>query len=203
LTLAAAPSAVAAASPSGGGSIATTPTNATTSTTSTSSTASTGGAGIGAGPAPLSTVVRPIVPGSVAQIKNGIAYAPSYAPVAVQQAIWAGNRIRTKPYVWGGGHAAFVASGYDCSGSVSYVLHAAGLLKTPFDSSDLMQWGEKGIGRWITVYTNPGHAFIEIAGIRFDTSAEADPHPARGSGPRWRPLFLNPPGFMARHPLGF
>ena len=214
MALAAAPSAVASggaappsgggASPSGGGSTPTTPTtNSATSTTSTSSAANSGGVGVGAGPAPLSTVVHPIVPGSVAEIKNGIAYAPSYAPAAVQQAIWAGNQIRTKPYIWGGGHSAFVASGYDCSGSVSYVLHAAGLLKTPFDSSDFMHWGQRGIGRWITVYTNPGHAFVEIAGIRFDTSAEADPHPATGTGPRWRPLFLQPSGFMARHPLGF
>jgi len=214
LVLAAAPSAVASGgvvSPSGGGTPpsgsgstpATPTTNSTTSGGSTTSTSNSGGAGVGAGPAPPTTVSHPIVPGSVAKIKNGIAYAPSYAPLAVQQAIWAGNQIRTKPYLWGGGHAAFVARGYDCSGSVSYVLHAAGLLKTPFDSSDLMLWGLKGIGRWFTVYTNPGHAFIEIAGIRFDTSAEADPHPAKGTGPRWRPLFLDPSGFMARHPVGF
>jgi hypothetical protein len=218
LALAAAPSAVAsgaATSPSGGGSspsggvtTSTTPTtnsttSTTTSTTSTGSTANSGGVGVGAGPAPLSTVAHPIVSGSFAEIKNGVAYAPAYAPVAVQQAIWAGNLIRTKPYIWGGGHAAFAARGYDCSGSVSFVLHAAGLLKTPFDSSDFMHWGQHGVGRWITVYTNPGHAFIEVAGVRFDTSGEADPHPAKGSGPRWRPLFLNPSGFTARHPLGF
>jgi hypothetical protein len=125
------------------------------------------------------------------------------APIQVQKAIWAGNQIRRKPYIWGGGHKAFKAAGYDCSGSVSFVLHAAGLLKTPFDSSDFMGWGAKGAGSWITVYTNPGHAFIEIAGIRFDTSAEADPHPTKGTGPRWRPLFLHPAGFMSRHPLGY
>jgi hypothetical protein len=66
-----------------------------------------------------------------------------------------------------------------------------------------MQWGRRGPGRWITVYTNPGHAFVEIAGVRFDTSAEADPHPPPGSGPRWRPLFADPVGFMARHPVGY
>jgi hypothetical protein len=124
------------------------------------------------------------------------------APIQVKRAIWAGDKIRKKPYIWGGGHAAFAAAGYDCSGSVSYVLHAAGLLRTPFDSSDLMSWGARGVGMWITVYTNPGHAFIEIAGIRFDTSSEADPHPPSGSGPRWRPLYPHPPGFMARHQLG-
>jgi hypothetical protein len=152
--------------------------------------------------APISTEFHPMVQGSVAIVKNGVAYAPSYAPIAVQRAIWAGNQIRHKPYIWGGGHASFNAAGYDCSGSVSFVLHAAGLLKTPMDSSDFMNWGNSGLGRWITVYTNPGHAFVEIAGVRFDTSAEADPHPAKGSGPHWRPLFEHPSGFMPRHPIG-
>ncbi len=182
----------------GGGSGTTSP------TTTTTVQAATGGAGIGAPPAPVSsTPVRPLVAGFKAKIIRGVAYAPSYAPVAVQRAIWAGNLIRTKPYIYGGGHGAFQAAGYDCSGSVSFVLHAAGLVKTPLDSSDFMSWGQSGLGHWITVYTNPGHAFVEIAGIRFDTSAEADPHPAPGSGPWWRPLFLSPSGFMARHPAGF
>jgi hypothetical protein len=146
---------------------------------------------------------HPTVPGYVAKIVNGLAYAPSLAPIQVQRAIWAGDQIRHKPYIYGGGHGSFRDAGYDCSGSVSYVLHAAGLVRQPMDSSDFMSWGQKGVGQWITVYTNPGHAFIEIAGIRFDTSAEADPHPAPGPSPRWRPLYPNPPGFMARHPLGF
>jgi hypothetical protein len=172
-------------------------------TSPTQAQAATGGAGIGAPPIPVSTPKHPLVVGFKAKIIRGVAYAPSYAPAAVQRAIWAGNQIRTKPYIWGGGHASFAAAGYDCSGSVSYVLHAAGLLGTPFDSSDFMSWGRSGLGHWITVYTNPGHAFIQIAGIRFDTSAEADPHPAPGSGPRWRPLYPSPAGFMARHPAGF
>jgi hypothetical protein len=138
----------------------------------------------------------------VAKIIRGDAYAPANAPIQVQRAIWAGNKIRTKPYVWGGGHGSFNDSGYDCSGSVSYVLHAAGLIKTPMDSSEFMGWGRGGLGRWITVYTNPGHAFVQIAGIRFDTSSEADPHPAPGSGPRWRPLYRHPAGFSSRHPSG-
>jgi hypothetical protein len=121
----------------------------------------------------------------------------------VQEAIWAGNKIRHKPYIYGGGHAAFIAAGYDCSGSVSYVLHAAGLLASPFDSSDFMKWGQKGIGQWITVYTNPGHAFVQIAGIRLDTSAEGDPHPTKGTGPRWRPIMKAIRGFMPRHPVGY
>ena len=165
--------------------------------------AATGGTGIGAPPPAPSTTSQPTVAGWKGKIVNGVAYAPSYAPLRVQKAIWAGNKIRHKPYVWGGGHAAFAASGYDCSGSVSYVLHAAGLLKTPFDSSDFMGWGKNGLGKWITVYTNPSHAFVEIAGIRLDTSAEGDPHPAKGSGPRWRPIMSSTSGFMARHPSGY
>jgi hypothetical protein len=164
---------------------------------------SSGGAGIGVPPAPPSTPSHPTVPGYLAKIVKGVAYSPSMAPIQVKRAIWAGDKIRKKPYIWGGGHATFAAAGYDCSGSVSYVLHAAGLLKTPSDSSDFMSWGVGGSGMWITVYTNPGHAFVEIAGIRFDTSAEADPHPPAGSGPRWRPLYAHPAGFMARHPNGF
>jgi hypothetical protein len=185
--LAAAPTALA----SGGG------------TAPPASTNASGGTGIGAPPPAPSTPAQPTVAGFQAKIVRGVAYAPSYAPVPVQQAIWAGNRIRTKPYIWGGGHAAFMAAGYDCSGSVSFVLHAAGLLPTPFDSSDFMGWGMSGAGHWITVYTNPGHAFVQIAGIRFDTSAEGDPHPTRGSGPRWRVTMRSTGGFMARHPAGF
>jgi hypothetical protein len=141
--------------------------------------------------------------GTVGKVIKGVAYAPSFAPIQVQRAIWAGNQIRHKPYIFGGGHGSFKDSGYDCSGAVSYVLHAAGLLDVPMDSSEFMGWGNSGLGRWITVYTNPGHAFIQIAGIRFDTSAEADPNPPPGSGPRWRPLFTRPDGFSARHPAGF
>jgi hypothetical protein len=125
------------------------------------------------------------------------------APAAVRRAIWAGNQIRTKPYVYGGGHGSFNDRGYDCSGSVSYVLHAAGLLRTPYDSGDFMRWGHGGLGQWITVYTNPGHAFVQIAGIRLDTSREADPHPAPGTGPRWRPVWNHPSGYASRHPSGF
>jgi hypothetical protein len=167
------------------------------------SSANSGGAGTAPPPPGVSTPEHPLVAGYVAKIVDGVAYAPSYAPAAVQRAIWAGNQIRHKRYIWGGGHQSFKAAGYDCSGAVSFVLHAAGLLKTPFDSSDFMTWGVKGLGQWITVYTNPGHAFMQIAGIRFDTSAEADPNPPPGTGPRWRPLFAHPRGFSARHFAGF
>jgi cell wall-associated NlpC family hydrolase len=144
-----------------------------------------------------------MVAGAVGKIIHGVAYAPSLAPIQVQRAIWAGNAIRHKPYIYGGGHGSFIDAGYDCSGSVSFVLHAAGLLSSPLDSSSFMSWGRSGVGQWMTIYTNPGHAFIEIAGIRFDTSAEGDPNPAPGSGPHWRPLMAGTAGFMARHPVGF
>ena len=120
------------------------------------------------------------MPGSRAKIIKGVAYAPSLAPRQVQEIIWAGNQIRTKPYVYGGGHGVWKDFGYDCSGSVSYVLHAARLLKTSMDSTGFESWGQSGKGQWVTVYTNPGHAFIQVAGIRFDTSAEGDPQPASG-----------------------
>ena len=165
-----------------------------------------GGASPGAG-APVGqqpgTRSHPTVPGYRAKIIHGVAYAPSMAPIQVKRAIWAGNKIRHKPYIYGGGHGSFKDAGYDCSGSVSYVLHAAGLVKTPMDSSEFMSWGRHGKGHWITVFTNPGHAFVQMAGIRFDTSAEGDPHPPPGSGPRWRPLMAHIAGFMARHPKKF
>jgi len=136
----------------------------------------------------------------VAKIIKGVAYAPSDAPSQVQRAIWAGNKIRLKPYIYGGGHGQWNDAGYDCSGSVSYVLHAAGLLKVSEASGAMESWGQQGTGQWITVYANGGHAFVEIAGIRFDTSAEQDPNPPSGTGPRWRPLMTDTSGFTARHP---
>jgi hypothetical protein len=149
---------------------------------------------------------NPTVPGMTAEVIDGLAYAPADAPLPVQEAIWAGDRIRFKPYIYGGGHGKWRDAGYDCSGSVSYVLHAAGLLKTSMDSSEFMTWGLRGAGQWMTVYTNPAHAFIQIAGIRFDTSAEGDANGwvqiPSGTGPRWRPLMTSAPGFMARHPAG-
>jgi hypothetical protein len=158
----------------------------------------TGGAQYGA------PVVPPTVPvpGGTAQLINGLAYPPADAPPQVQQAIWAANQIQGKPYVYGGGHnRAFKSSGYDCSGTVSFALHGAGLLDAPLDSSSFMRWGERGPGAWITVYTNPGHAFAVIAGLRLDTSAAGDPSGARG--PHWRPALRSTRGYRARHPLGF
>jgi hypothetical protein len=161
-----------------------------------------GGGGL-AGPTTITTNAHPIVAGTQAKIIHGVAYAPAFAPAAVQRAIWAGDAIDTKPYILGGGHGSWKSPGYDCSGAVSYVLHAAGMLTQSEDSGQFENWGDTGAGQWITVFTNPDHAFIEIAGVRFDTSAEDDPDPAPGSGPRWRPLMPDAPGFMTRHPADF
>jgi cell wall-associated NlpC family hydrolase len=152
-----------------------------------------GGAAYGSIPAML----HPTVPGDVGVIRDGIAYAPDNAPLAVQQAIWAANKLRHKPYVYGGGHQSFRSRGYDCSGTVSFALHAAGLLASPLDSSSFMRWGDRGRGQWITVYTNPGHAWAIIAGLRLDTSGPGE------SGPRWRTETRTGRGCRARHPLGF
>jgi cell wall-associated NlpC family hydrolase len=154
------------------------------------------------GPAPLTPALTQTVPGAVATIlPDGLAAAPQAAPAAVQQAIWAANQLVGLPYLYGGGHASFDAPGYDCSGAVSYAMHGAGLLVAPLDSSDLASWGQPGSGAWITVYTNPEHAFLEIAGIRFDTSTQGDPGGL--SGPRWRPLVASTTGYAARYPAGY
>ena len=125
-------------------------------------------------PPPPPDPVNLVVPGSVAQLMpDGSAAAPADAPAEVQQAIWAANKIQDKPYIYGGGHRRFEDRGYDCSGTVSYALNGGGLLDSPLDSSSFMKWGAAGKGQWITVYTNPGHAYAVIAGLRLDTSAAA------------------------------
>jgi hypothetical protein len=159
-----------------------------------------GGTTYGAKP-PASYPAHPTVAGTRARLIKGIAYAPRLAPVEVQRAIWAANRLQHKPYRYGGGHARFNDTGYDCSGTVSYALHAAGLLPRPLASGDFMTWGAAGPGQWITVYTNPGHAYTIIAGLRLDTSPAGDPGGA--SGPRWRRSARSAGGYVARHPVGF
>jgi cell wall-associated NlpC family hydrolase len=160
----------------------------------TSAPPATGGAAYG-------VAFQPIVPGLVAQMVNGIAYAPDQAPDQVKQAIWAANQIVGMPYRLGGGHKlGFTDRAYDCSGTVSFAMHGAGLLAAPRDSSSFLRYGVAGKGQWLTVYTNPGHAFAVIAGLRLDTSAAGDP--AGGSGPRWRPNLRSTRGYRARHPLG-
>jgi hypothetical protein len=142
------------------------------------------------------------VPGTRAVLKpNGRAVAPAGAPAQVVAAIEAGNRIRKKPYIYGGGHQSFTSKGYDCSGAVSYVLNAAGLLASPLPSGDLMGWGAAGKGAWITVYANRGHAYMVVAGLRFDTSAVGEPI-NNGSGPRWRSTKRKPAGYTPRYYVG-
>ncbi len=125
---------------------------------------------------------------------------PSGLPAAVVQAIAAGNRIAHHPYKYGGGHGSFRDSGYDCSGSISYVLNGGGLLNSPLDSSQFMRWGSAGRGRWITIYANPGHAFMVIRTsrglLRYDTSGMDD-------GSRWDGDLRGSGGYVVRHPTGY
>lgn len=130
-------------------------------------------------------------------LDNGVALPPLEAPAEVLKIIEAGNAIARTPYKWGGGHGRFVDTGYDCSGSVSFALYAAGLIAGPSDSSGLMSWGKPGPGKWVTLYSSPGHVYMEVAGIRFDTSG------AQATGSRWQnDLRGRRPGFVARHPPG-
>jgi cell wall-associated NlpC family hydrolase len=168
--------------------------------------ADTGGAGIApplpsdtGGGVPPANLLPPTTPLPTAQLSpdGHIAIPPASAPDAVKAAIYAANKITRKPYRYGGGHRSFEDTAYDCSGSVSYALHGGGLLASPLPSSSLMRWGLAGRGAWITVYTNPGHAFAVIAGLRFDTSGPG------ASGPRWRRTArISRGAFRARHPIG-
>jgi hypothetical protein len=142
---------------------------------------------------------RPMVSGSRAMLRNGVAYAPSHAPQSVKNAIWAANTLRRKPYVWGGGHGSFYDRGYDCSGTVSFALHGAGVLNSPLPSSDLMRFGEGGRGRWMTIYSRSGHTFAVIAGLRLDTT---DLGRGGDVGPRWYAYGRDTGGYVARHPMG-
>ena len=154
------------------------------------------------GPLRLASALTRTVRGRVAKIlRDGFAAAPANAPLAVQQAIWAGNQLIGRPYWYGGGHGTFISDGYDCSGSVSFALHGGHLLSAPIDSLQMIDWGYGGRGHWMTIYTNAGHAFLEIAGIRLDTSTAGDPGGL--SGPRWRPLLADTAGFVSRHPAGY
>lgn len=159
--------------------------------------------------------VPPPPPAKRAKIVDGVAIPPIGAPARVKNAIAAANRIVRKPYVYGGGHGTYegrgarstgLDSGYDCSGAISFALFGGKFLRSPLDSSSFMGWGRGGEGRWITVYTNPGHAYLVIAGLRFDTSGGDRVTPeesASGRGPRWRKYRRSPSGFAARHPNRF
>jgi hypothetical protein len=114
----------------------------------------------------------------------------------IQSLIKAANRIASMPYRYGGGHGSYHDSGYDCSGSISYALHYAGLLRTPLDSTGFMSYGNPGRGRHITIYANPGHAYMVVDGRRFDTSA------IRETGSRWTSTHRSSSGYVVRHPPG-
>jgi hypothetical protein len=181
----------------------------TTSARAASSRGS-GGAGIGALPPPpvpdtggTAPVIPPpplsTTPLPTAQLSadGRTAIAPASAPLQVKNVIYAANQITTKPYVYGGGHRTWKDRGYDCSGSVSYALHGGGLLTSPLPSTSFMRWGLPGRGLWITIYTNPGHAYLMIAGLRFDTSGPGE------RGPRWRRSARSSRAYVARHPVDF
>jgi hypothetical protein len=131
-------------------------------------------------------------------LPNGMLIPPKSAPARVKAVITAANKIRTKPYIWGGGHARWWDAGYDCSGSVSYALHGGEFIESPLPSGPMESWGLPGEGRWITVYANSGHAYAVIAGVRWDTSGDSS-----GTGPRWHEELRDNIGYVARHPAGF
>jgi peptidoglycan hydrolase-like protein with peptidoglycan-binding domain len=155
------------------------------------------------------TTTPTTTPGATATIdSSGNATAPAGAPAVVQEMIAAANSIDTKPYIYAGGHASWDAPGYDCSGAVSFVLHAAGLLSSPEDSTQLESFGSAGAGQWVTVYANAGHTWIVIAGLAFNTGHWGPTTPA-GSGPRWliqadatANLNDGTGGYVVRHPFG-
>ena len=136
-------------------------------------------------------------PGMTATVDaNGFAIAPAAAPPVVQAVIAAGNRIAHKPYIYGGGHGRWEDAGYDCSGSVSYALHGAGLLEQSMPSGGFMNWGDAGPGQWITIYANGGHMYMVVAGLRFDTSGRTR------AGTRWQADMRPASGYAVRHPQG-
>jgi hypothetical protein len=144
----------------------------------------------------------PLVSGSKATLRFGLASAPTMAPLPVKRAIWAGNQLRYKRYRYGGGHRSFFDKGYDCSGTVSYVLGAAGLLRSPTTSRALRSYGARGEGKWITIYARKGHTYAVIAGLRLDTTEWNEDTPNRHWAPRWRLTSRKSRGYVARHPVG-
>lgn len=128
---------------------------------------------------------------------DGKAQAPPHAPRRVKRMIEAANALTDKPYVYGGGHRSFDHHGYDCSGAVSYVLHAGGKLDSPLVSDGFFDYGKKGYGKWVTLYVRKGHVFLTIAGLRFDTGGTWN-----STGPRWKPERRGAKGYYVRHPRG-
>ena len=127
---------------------------------------------------------------------DGLAAAPADAPPLVKAIIDAGNRIAKKPYKYGGGHGRWEDTGYDCSGSLSYAFHGAGMLDQALDSSGFMRWGEAGKGQWVTIYAKPSHAYMIVAGLRFDTSGRST------QDTRWQADMRSSAGYVVRHPAG-
>jgi hypothetical protein len=136
-------------------------------------------------------------PGRSATLSGGIAHAPAGAPAAVRRAIAAGNQLQGRPYRYGGGHGSKGNGGYDCSGTASYVLREAGVLRGSMTSTAFMHYGKTGYGKWISVYARKGHVFLTIAGLRLDTGGSGN------QGPRWKPETRRVPrGTVVRHPAG-
>jgi hypothetical protein len=149
------------------------------------------------------TFEPPPPPPEEATLEDGQVIAPISAPRRVKRVIEAANRLVEKPYIYGGGHKPFSSRldrGYDCSGAVSYALYGGRFLRSPLPSGDLMDWGEDGPGEWITVYAHGGHAYIVVAGLRFDTSLRDSDAPGPSSGPRWSRTLRKSDAFVARHP---
>jgi hypothetical protein len=140
--------------------------------------------------------VAPVAPATIGP-DGRTAIAPAGAPPEVVGVIAAANEITRTHYRYGGGHGrGFDDTAFDCSGAVSHALHGAALVTTPLDSTQFERWGSAGRGQWITVYATAGHAYMVVAGLRFDTSGPGE------SGPRWRPQARSSAGFVARHPAG-
>jgi hypothetical protein len=136
-------------------------------------------------------------------LASGLAAAPAAAPVAVKQMIAAGNQIVGRPYGYGAGHGSPVSSirpAYDCSSSASHLLAGAGLLSIVLDSRALMRYGRPGLGRWVSIFADPGHVYLYVAGLRWDTHNTASGDgPNRGIG--WHQLVRGRrPGDTIRHP---
>jgi hypothetical protein len=137
------------------------------------------------------------VAGKTAVLQGRYAMVPKDAPETVKRAIEAGNHLVGKPYIYGGGHRRIEDIGYDCSGTASYVLHAAGLLPSPIASDEFRSYGKSGEGKWITLYARRGHVFSVIAGLRLDTG-----YNGQGEGPQWSSRSRPIKGAVLRHPAG-
>jgi len=151
--------------------------------------------------------VPPPPPPAKGALVDGRLVAPASAPWRVKRTIAFANQIVEKPYVYGGGHKPFergvLDRGYDCSGAVSHALRGGRFLSSPLPSGPMMRWGERGTGRWITVYAHSGHAYVVVAGFRFDTSMRDPNAPGPSTGPRWSKTLRTSSAFVARHPAGY